>query len=489
MDRIIKDKLVMHAKYEKNAHVRAEELWQAFHQYASDVEEGNTAAEPPRRPLKLLPSMEVRLAYRVNTKDLPATTAAAATPGPLDGIRDILVTRIGDQHGVNFVGFEETQGAMVFRGQRRHFDKFVNYVVDTWGYDDIEVAFMGPAQIHYKPDQFGAGISFQEFRDHIEVVDCAIWKKGRREEASLTYDPLTDENGRLVSDLEQAWLDANQNSLTNEQAAEGEEKEEMPEASFFDDAFFEPSPERELPSEKPQDLHASYGLDDPPGLDELCRAMEARKAKKGKGNDEPAANDDHDRHLYYYPRPENPSRILLVDRKERGQTDAERKGSSSSRTRADETQTGPVPETHQQSHASSGSDSGAPLSEQVQFSASSSSNAGVHVKQGSPFSEVHLGLPFDQDVLDIEEELRREANADFGGDGVSIREESTSGEESRVYTMDDFSMVSRSATTPASCPRNEDDDDDEPWFLPPRKRRRMTGTTPPTHGDGRTGGQ
>ena len=83
------------------------------------------------------------------------------------------------------------------------------------------------------------------------------------EEASLTYDPLTDENGYLVSDHEQAWLDTNQNSLTNNQTAKGKEKEEMPEASFFDDAFFEPSLERDLSSEKPQDMQASYGLADP----------------------------------------------------------------------------------------------------------------------------------------------------------------------------------------------------------------------------------
>lgn len=320
------------------------------------------------------------------------------------------------------------------------------------------------------------------------------------EEASLTYDPLTDENGYLVSDHEQAWLDTNQNSLTNNQTAKGKEKEEMPEASFFDDAFFEPSLERDLSSEKPQDMQASYGLANPPGLDELCRTMEARKANGGKGNDE-RANDDHDRHLYYYPRPENPSRIFLVDDIERWKADAERKGGSSSSTRADGTQAGPVPETHQQSHASSGLDFGAALTEQLQLLASaSSSNAGVDSKQGSPFSEVHLGLPFDQEMLDLEEELHREANADFGGGsggGVGIREESTSGEKDRFHTMGDFSTASWSATTPASCPRNEghddDDDDDcdedESWFLPRRKRRRMSRTQLPTHGDGRPRGQ
>lgn len=171
MDRTIIDKLVMHPKYEKNPHVRVEELWQAFHRYTSDVEEGNTAAETPRRPLRILPSIEVRLAYRVTKEDLP---------DPLVGIRDILVTCIGDLHGINFMGSEETQGAMVFRGQRRHFDRFVKFVIDTWGYDDIEVAFMGPAEIHYKPKQLGPGISFPEFKEYVEVVECAIWKKGRR---------------------------------------------------------------------------------------------------------------------------------------------------------------------------------------------------------------------------------------------------------------------------------------------------------------------
>ena len=186
MERIV-EKLTPLRGAEHMARMRLTELQQGFQEYLKDEESDDQGSFITDRPLETLSSAHVRLNFRtgLHVDDSPTIPP---TPGPLDDVCAIDIIRINRPPGVNFMGLEKTRGAMVFRGEKRHLDTFINHTGDVWGLSEIETAFQAPSLVRYQRGSIPLGLEFQDFASRIEIVEFAIFRKGARGKLSPSLD-------------------------------------------------------------------------------------------------------------------------------------------------------------------------------------------------------------------------------------------------------------------------------------------------------------
>lgn len=126
------------------------------------------AATPSLPTLELLTSSDLRVNV---TREL--------------GSRDIIdvdVAKVSDSTAINFMGYDRGLKCLAFKGEARLFDTFLDFTAAAGNGGGIAGAFKGRSEVRLPPLGLERGLSFEEFKGRVEIVEYVMWMYGAVED-------------------------------------------------------------------------------------------------------------------------------------------------------------------------------------------------------------------------------------------------------------------------------------------------------------------
>lgn len=96
-----------------------------------------------------------------------------------EALKDIQVrdARSADRKGTNFMGYNEEQHCVVFRGEARHLEHFLTFAYGIVKREHVEHAIKANSDVCFPEEGIEPGLGYDEFASRVEIIEYAMWLK------------------------------------------------------------------------------------------------------------------------------------------------------------------------------------------------------------------------------------------------------------------------------------------------------------------------